>query len=177
MIIFETRNDMLDSFDKQLCIAELGVFEGEFSKEIYNRCNPKKLFLVDLFQGYFGSGDKDGKNHHYVQLEEEHKKLMSEYESDDSVEIIKSSTIDFLNSIENDSLDVVYIDADHDYLPVKNDLILSYQKVKTNGLICGHDYVPHTQAKRAVDDFCNENNLTINYLTKDGCPSFCIVKK
>ena len=70
MKIFENRNLLLESLPKDLIIAELGVFEGEFSKDIYSICNPKELNLVDLFSGIFGSGDKDGKNHHYINLDE-----------------------------------------------------------------------------------------------------------
>ena len=51
MKIYNNRNDLLRTFKKGLIIAELGVFEGEFSKNIFNICQPKKLFLVDLFEG------------------------------------------------------------------------------------------------------------------------------
>jgi hypothetical protein len=177
MQIFDNRNEMISSFEKDLIIAELGVFEGDFSKDIKKICKPKKLFLVDLFDGYFGSGDKDGKNYHYVQLEDEMSKLIKFFENDETVSVIKNSTSEFLNSLDDNYLDIVYIDADHSYNSVLEDLRLSYKKVKTGGLICGHDYVPSTQAEKAVNDFCNEMNLSINSITKDGCPSFCIIKK
>ena len=175
--IFENRDDMMKVFDKNLIIAELGVFEGDFSKKIKEICNPKKLFLVDLFHGNFGSGDKDGKNYHYVQLEDEMEKIINYFKDDETIEVIKSSTVEFLTGIEDEYLDMVYIDADHSYNSVLNDLKLSYTKVKKDGYICGHDYVPRTEAERAVDDFCKEMKLEIEYLTKDGCPSFCIIKK
>ena len=81
MKVFETRIELLNYLNKNLTIAELGVFEGEFSKEIHNICLPNKLYLVDLFDGYFGSGDKDGNNHHYyyyyyVQLEDKMKIML-----------------------------------------------------------------------------------------------------
>lgn len=174
--IFTNRDEMMCSFEQNLIIAELGVFEGDFSKKIKNICNPKELYLVDLFHGNFGSGDKDGKNYHFVQLENEMTKLMDFFNKDENVKIIKSSTLDFLNKIDDNYLDLVYIDADHSYNSVLNDLRLSYVKVKKNGFICGHDYVLGTEAEKAVNDFCKEVNLEINYLTKDGCPSFCIIK-
>lgn len=175
--IFENRDEMMKVFEKKLVIAELGVFKGEFSKKIKEICEPEKLFLVDLFNGKFGSGDKDGKNYHFVQLEEEMEKLISYFDNDDSVKVIKSSTVDFLNSLEKDFLDLVYIDADHSYNSVLEDLRLSFEKIKKGGFICGHDYVNRTEAQKAVDDFCKEKNLTISYLTLDGCPSFCIIKE
>lgn len=175
--IFTTRDDMFSYFEKNLIIAELGVFRGDFSKIIFNKSKPQKLYLVDLFSGYFGSGDKDGKNHINLHLEEEYIKLKDFFKDDDNVIIIKSSTVDFLNSIENDYLDIIYVDADHSYESVKNDLIMSYQKIKTGGFICGHDYIKNTEVELAVNEFCRIYGLNIEYLTLDGCPSFCIIKK
>lgn len=174
--IFKTRDEMLEVIEKKLVVAELGVFEGDFAKKIKQICNPSKLFLVDLFDGYFGSGDKDGKNYHYVHLDQEMNKLIEYFDGDSSVEIIKKSTYEFLNNLENEYLDMVYIDADHSYSSVLQDLELSYLKVKKGGYICGHDYVYNTEAQKAVDYFCEKFNLQINYITEDGCPSFCIFK-
>jgi len=172
---FKTRNNLIESLPKNLIIAELGVFEGEFSKDIFKICEPKLLYLVDLFSGYFGSGDKDGKNYHYVQLENEMIKIQEYFKEKKEVNVIKSSITDFLESLDDDSIDMVYIDADHSYESVLNDLNLSYKKVKTNGFICGHDYI--SDAKIAIDNFCIEKKLMIEKVSKDKCPSFCIIKK
>jgi hypothetical protein len=174
MKIFTTRNEMLKSFPKNQIIAELGVFKGEFSKIIYEVCEPKELLLVDLFEGWFGSGDKDGNNYHHVQLEDEMNNIINHFQNDPSVKVIKDSTISFINSLPDNYLDIVYIDADHSYHSVLNDLNFSFNKIKVGGLICGHDYI--YDAKVAVDDFCKSKNLQIEYLTQDGCPSFCIKK-
>lgn len=178
MLNFKTRNDILLHFPKGMCIAELGVFKGDFSKIIYDTCKPSKLYLVDLYDGVFTSGDKDGKNYQTVNLEEEMHNIIMHFSNSPEVKVVKSSTTDFLKSIEDEHLDLVYIDADHSYNGVSSDLKLSYPKVKTGGFICGHDYITNTQCLNAVNDFCNDNNLTIDYITTDdGCPSFCITKK
>ena len=177
MKIFENRIELLNYLNKNLTIAELGVFEGEFSKEIHNICSPNKLYLVDLFDGYFGSGDKDGNNHHYVQLEDEMIKIQNYFNNIPSVNVVKSSSVDFLKSLSDDYLDMVYIDADHSTEACLNDLNLSYDKVKLGGLICGHDYLNGVGPFYAVNQFCLEKKLTIEMLTNDGCPSFCIIKK
>jgi hypothetical protein len=176
--IFENRNLMIESFPKNSVIAELGVFKGEFSKVIYDICKPSKLYLVDMFSGTVGSGDKDGENFQHAQLEDELVKIQ-DYFQDKNVDVLKSTTTDFLLSIEDESLDIVYIDADHSYRGVMTDLLLSWRKVKRNGLICGHDYVRdqyNHDAKIAIDDFCKTLGLEIQMLTQDGCPSFCIIK-
>jgi predicted O-methyltransferase YrrM len=51
-----------------------------------------------------------------------------------------SSSADFALVIPDNSMDVVYIDADHSYESVKEDTSLYLNKVKPGGFICGHDY-------------------------------------
>lgn len=177
--IFNTRNELILSLPLNMKIAEIGVFKGEFSKYIYQQINPSKLFLVDIFEGYMGSGDKDGNNMQYTNLSEEYEKLKNHFSNDFNVSIIKSKSSEFLSNIEDGYLDMVYIDGDHEYESVVSDLNLSYPKVKKGGFICGHDYVsPRFEGVvRAVNEFCKEKNLEIEYLTKDGCPTYCIIKK
>jgi hypothetical protein len=42
---------------------------------------------------------------------------------------------------EDQSLDLVYIDADHSYSGCYSDIKAWFPKVKPGGLICGHDYL------------------------------------
>jgi hypothetical protein len=44
--------------------------------------------------------------------------------------------------IANYSLDMIFIDADHDYKSVLDDIIAWVPKVKEGGIIAGHDYDP-----------------------------------
>lgn len=69
-----------------------------------------------------------------------------------------------LNSIkaselyENESLDFVFLDASHEYLNVKEDLIHWYPKVKFGGIIAGHDYCNSFKGViTAVDEYFNKN--------------------
>jgi hypothetical protein len=125
-----------------------------------------------------GSGDKDGNNMEFVLLENEFILLKDYFKKNKNVHLIKGLSNNVLNSFDNYSLDLVYIDASHEYNDIKSDLDISYNKVKTNGYICGHDYTSprFDGVVRAVNEFCEKNNLRINYLTKDGCPSYCIKK-
>jgi hypothetical protein len=83
-----------------------------------------------------------------------------------------------LKTFNDEYFDIIYIDGDHSYEGVLRDLKLSYNKVKKNGIICGHDYNISTypQIVQAVWSFCKEYNLKINYLTRDELPTFGIIK-
>jgi predicted O-methyltransferase YrrM len=60
-------------------------------------------------------------------------------------------------------IDVVYIDGDHSYDYVKDDISLWYPKIKSGGFLCGHDYnqVSWPDCKRAIDEFAISNNYNI----------------
>jgi len=179
MQLIKDRNILLNLFPKGGRVAELGVFTGEFSKILFETLDPSELFLVDIFPSYMTSGDKDGNNIIEVNLENYYQILVEEYKNNSKVKIIKSKTIDFLNSLDDEYLDMVYIDADHSYDGVKNDLELSYKKVKKNGIIFGHDYSNKMfpEVVKAVDNFCYFYNLKIEFLTQDGCPTFVCIKQ
>ncbi|MBT5491708.1 class I SAM-dependent methyltransferase, partial [bacterium] len=41
------------------------------------------------------------------------------------------------------TLDFIYIDANHTYESAKEDIQLWYPKIKVGGMISGHDYIPN----------------------------------
>jgi len=66
----------------------------------------------------------------------------------------KDAVLDFADG----SLDIVFIDANHKYDFVKEDIALWYPKVRSGGILSGHDYSPrlfHGDVKKAVDEFCD----------------------
>lgn len=65
---------------------------------------------------------------------------------------VKHRAEDVAPLIEDRSLDFVYIDANHDYLSVMNDIDFWLPKVKMGGAIGGHDFceAPWTAVPKAV---------------------------
>ena len=51
-------------------------------------------------------------------------------------------SVDVAPEVEDGSLSFVYIDADHSYEAVANDIMLWFPKVRRGGFIGGHDYGP-----------------------------------
>ena len=169
---FENRTEMIKSLPKNMKVADLGVFKGDFSKEIFEIMSPANLYLIDIFNGIMGSGDRDGNNMQYINLNEHYTNLNNYFTSYSNVKLLKGKTIEEMSKFEDNYLDMVYIDASHEYLDVKNDLEISYRKVKTDGYILGHDY----EHKRfpgvvdAVNEFCDKYNLSVDSISNDGLP-------
>lgn len=57
------------------------------------------------------------------------------------------------------TLDMVYIDADHTYEPVKMDILTWKDKVRPGGIISGHDYMEGV--KQAVDEIFGAENIKV----------------
>jgi hypothetical protein len=176
MIIIESRNELLKIFDKNLKIAEIGVFKGDYSKYIFDVLQPCELHLIDLFHGDMCSGDKDGKNLETVNLDVEYENLKEYFIKNNNVFLHKGKSYDIMNNFDDFFFDIIYIDGDHSYDGVLLDLEISLLKIKNDGYIIGHDYtnIMFPDIVRAVDYFVNKYNFNINYLTRDGCPSFAI---
>lgn len=61
----------------------------------------------------------------------------------DIINPIRNSSVNASSLYEDNSLDFVFIDAGHDYKSVKEDIEHWFNKVKTGGIIAGHDcYLP-----------------------------------
>lgn len=172
-----TRDEWLATLPKKMVCVELGVFLGEFSSSIYEKCEPSWLYLVDMFPDSMTSGDKDGMNVRTVDLRSIPDFLRKKFENE-RVSIHKQTTTDFLKSSDAQDFDFVYIDAEHSYKMVKSDLEESYKRVKVGGIIAGHDYsmAQFPGVCAAVDEFCKEKNLEIFFLSKDVLPTFAIRK-
>jgi len=173
MATVQTRTDGLKYIKNILpahpITCEIGFFKGEFSKHINEILEPQKHYVVDLFSDLnHVSGDKDGLNYQSQDMT-----LMFDYAKSLGYFPIKGNSFS-LQLMENNHLDFVYIDADHCYEWVFNDLNNSFPKMKNGGVIGGHDY-NWTGCKLAVEQFCEMHNLKIDVMANDQCPSFFIV--
>jgi ubiquinone/menaquinone biosynthesis C-methylase UbiE len=169
----KTRNELLNIVPKNCKFLELGVFRGEFAKEILQAVNPSELYLVDIWSGEMGSGDKDGDNYVKVNdMRSVYLGLFHQVKNKSNIYLVRCESVPFLQSCKENYFDAVYVDADHSEEAVYNDMVNSLRVIKPGGLLMGHDY--HHQIKTAVDRFCIDYKQRIVDVTDDGCPSFVI---
>lgn len=164
--LLPTREAMLDELPKNGIVSEIGVAHGDFSSEILKRCLPKKLHLVDAWEaeryseGYQRVCDR----------------FIAEIQSG-LVQLNRGLSTDVLSTYPDNYFDIVYIDTVHDYRITSQELALCSSKVKTGGIIAGHDYTPGNLIDaysygviQAVQEFCVNNDWRYLYLT---CESHC----
>lgn len=153
-------------------VAEVGVAKGVFSEIIIKINKPKKLYLIDVWDLISLSYD----NYNMLEANEQIKRynlVKRKFSNIKTVQIIKNKSDEAANLIDHDSLDWVYIDADHSYEGCYNDLISYDKKVKYDGYILGHDFSFENFEKKgygvklAVNKFIKENNYIFSFLTLD----------
>lgn len=179
----ETRDKIDDiiKLPQESVIAEVGVLKGEFSRLLIDKYRPKRMIMIDPWQGSIGSGDKNGNNFATYQADDLYKFVFENFSN--LAEIHRKCFHEL--TVETSKLDLIYLDGDHSYQGTLRDLELSYQWVKTGGWICGHDFDTNLQkttnkydfgVRQAVIDFCAKYGLIIKILMMDGCVSFGIQK-
>ena len=134
--------------------AEIGVEEGIYS-EILLKANPKlHLTSVDPWKASSyepGIRGVDYSRQHFERCYRVAKKRLSPY----NCKIIRKESMAAVKDFKENSLDFVYIDGNHDFVNVTNDIHAWGKKVKVGGIISGHDYAyfpfpKHNHVKHVV---------------------------
>ena len=184
--MFDNRNEMIKYYCDKISnpkMLEIGVFKGDFLHYLVEKCNCGFIDAVDLFDGVTCSGNADGNNVEYYDVGKSYLELLIKYKENKNVRILKDNSNVFLQNQEDNIYDIIYIDGDHSYEGVKTDLENSYNKIKNEGYIMGHDYEMNMKkanniyefgVKRAVEEFCIKYKQTIVAKANDGCVSYCI---
>lgn len=133
-------------------VAELGCAEGNFSLDLLNSgiC---KLIMVDNWgkiEGITGDGNFEQEWH-----DNNYRSAMLKVEPfKEKVQVLRGLTSQMSLYVEDNSIDILYLDAGHSYQAVMADLCAWFDKVKDGGIIAGHDYInPAYGVREAVEDF------------------------
>ncbi len=151
MIIKETREDFLEGLKKFLpenpITLEVGVDCGSFSKMLFKTIQPSEMHLLDPWETNL-LGPRYKKNHMSNvptahSTEQSLNKIRNEYEKeieDGRVVVHQGYSFDLYKDFKDSYFDLVYIDGCHLYESVKNDIKKFLPKIKSKGLLSGHDY-------------------------------------
>jgi hypothetical protein len=170
-----SRHDLISFLPKNSNVIEIGVDNGDFSKHILKKSNPKKLFLIDPWIEML---DIQNINQNHSKKYDTVKEMFSK---DPRVVILKKSSSEALTDIDDGSIDWIYIDGDHKYESCLADLQNYADKVKDDGYICGHDWVTRPKKgfgiNQAVEDFIKESGFILCGLTnEENFKSYVIAK-
>ena len=165
-----SRLDFINRFAQEPFV-EIGVFEGEFSKEILGT-GLKDVTLVDpWFPGTtIFSGDKDGRDCRTVDADQTAANVIQDL--GDRCKVLRETSAQFWSKTPDASLGSVYIDGDHSYEAVRLDLREALRCVRPGGYIMGHDYTMPAGLTSGVKQAVDELVYPCEFTTLDGCSSF-----
>ena len=104
-------------------MVEVGSAYGE-SAEIFSK-HFDKVYCIDVWQGI--TADREA---HFDEVVSRTSNVVK----------MKGNSTQFLDKFADESLDFVYIDANHSYEYVKSDIENWKKKIKKGGFIGGHDF-------------------------------------
>lgn len=132
-------------------IVEVGAWKGASTSYLAVEAQHKKM-RIDVVDTWVGS--------------EEHKEMNEIIENSlfgtfidnmrpliNLINPIRTDSVSASKMYSDESLDAIFIDADHGYESVKADILAWMPKVKTGGILAGHDYIrTHNGVIQAVDE-------------------------
>jgi len=118
--------------------AEIGVRGGDYSKILCEAIPGVKMYGIDPYEPHEGYKDIQRRSTFDSYMEAAYKKL-----EPFDYEFMRMYSVDAASKFADESLDFVYIDGDHAYESVVNDISLWSKKVRKGGIISGDDYFKH----------------------------------
>ena len=146
--------------------VEIGSWKGAsaayMAVEIINSGKNIKFDCVDTWKGSIEHG-----LHATTQQEELYITFLKNIEPvKNYITAYRTYSTEAAKLYKDNSLDFVFIDAAHDYDNVLADITAWYPKVKTGGIIAGHDYHINidmwTDVKRAVHDYFKDKIVQVS---------------
>ncbi|WP_373483640.1 TylF/MycF/NovP-related O-methyltransferase [Acetobacterium sp.] len=146
-------------------IAELGVYQGKFARELNQNFSDRQLYLFDTFEGFVPEdiaserGLSKANPGDFSDTSEED--ILNKMPFPGQVEIFKGR---FPETIPDEEILYAFVSLDADlYEPTWQGLSYFYPRLSSGGVMLIHDYnsMQFPGVKKAVDEYLNEQKLFI----------------
>ncbi len=123
-------------------VVEVGVYRGDTALAVKNNCNSIEEYnMVDRWEQYFGKGaGKMGPSDQNT-WEDNYKEVIRKFKNVPNFKINRTSSLEGSEKFkkERKKFDLVFIDGDHSYEAVREDIEAWFPLVSANGILCGDD--------------------------------------
>lgn len=143
--------------------VEIGVASGWYSSKIMELGQVEEMYGVDPYTPHQGYRDYTRETT-FNKLKASAHEFLGRYPN---YYFVQDYSVKAAEKFDNNSLDFVYIDGDHSYKAVMQDIKTWIKKVKPGGILAGDDYIKSARDKRfydvirAVDEYTTENNIDL----------------
>ena len=147
--------------------VEIGTDQGEYAELLLKTISNLRLSCIDpwkaeAYEKGFQPESFEDQSFFDKRYQETIERLSPFAER---VTIKRSTSMSALKDFEDNSLDFVYIDGNHDFLNVTQDIHYWTKKVKKGGIVSGHDFVRYPSRKfNHVQKVVNAYSQAYHYL-------------
>lgn len=145
--------------------VEVGCLRGNFAATVLSQWKGKRYHMIDPWDTQ--SGDvflerQPTKEEHQSHYQE----CLGLAENDKRVNVIRGLSPDAASEFQPNKLDCVYLDGNHSYRAVMEDMDAWWPKIKIGGIMGGHDFLEKTdegwwcEVSRAVLRWTGEHGKT-----------------
>lgn len=147
--------------------VEIGVAFGGHLERLLQTTNIEKAYGIDPYHLFDSSTDSfiwEGKSYDQSDYDDLFIYTKNRLSKFPNVEIIRKSSEESVNIFTDGSIDIIFIDGEHTYSGVTNDINIWESKIKSGGVVSGHDYnhPNFPDVKKAVDTWTNQNGYHLN---------------
>jgi len=144
--------------------AEIGVAGGSFSKTLCQKIPGLKLYCIDVWEHILDDPYSPSER-----MMRKIRRVIKVRLKGYNVVLIKDRSLGAVKKFKDESLDFVYIDANHTFDYVIQDIIQWSAKVKKGGIVSGHDY--HSPRRfgviEAVNAYIKAHKLNLKVILHD----------
>lgn len=154
-------------------VVEVGVAYGDFTRHILKVLKPDSFIAIDSFgispddEPWGRQVLKDRGCSHYEYYQSEFR----DYTEKGTFQIKQGMSWDMIEALPDHSVDYMYVDADHSYLAVSQEIRALKSKMKEDGIIQFNDYTYFNSntmeaygVPKAVHELMAEENYEMLYL-------------
>ena len=150
--------------NKHLNVVEVGTYKGRMTvmwlDEIVRHDSNFRYTCVDHF---LGSSEHEQGVDYYMEFcrNTEQSRMDVECGQNAVVRVWRERSVEAADKIEDGTMDIIYLDAAHDFDSVCADIDAWWPKVRVGGILCGDDYIDGWQGVvKAVNlNFAPEVNV------------------
>ena len=159
--------------------AEVEVYGGEYSSVLCKQISGLTLFCIDSWKAYNGYEDmgNNQKKMDFSLSEAIRRTQMFD------CRLKKMLSTEAVKEFDDNSLDFVYIDANHDFEHCTEDISNWSKKVKRGGIVSGHDFISCNKpdlvihCKDVVEGWTKAKGISPWFVFDgDKSPSWCWIK-
>jgi hypothetical protein len=171
-------------FNDNINILEVGTHSGNYAERIYQIFPKSSIYLLDTW-------DSNNTDFYYSTrpglVEKAYAMTLEKFKDKPNVNIIKADSVVAYKEFQDNFFDWIYIDGDHSYDGVKNDLQNWFKKLKINGIMSGHDWDVNSSnpefekfgVQKALTEFLEDfnNSIQLNLTNEINHKSWFFINK